>query len=470
MKTFSLKADKHFTHGNLSISSKPWIVILLFIFINTLFLLISLGKVLNILYPVLSLAVAIFLFTESKILYLGFNFWIWILTPLVRRIIDYQSTFHDPSPVLLTPYVVSLIVLLPVIAAIPKEYKRGSMPFLIIFFCLVYSLFVGLVLRNVIQVSIGALDWFTPVILGFYISLNWKNYNLIKSNLIRIFKWSILLNALYGIYQYFYLPKWDQLWVINTGLKAAGGQNVAAENVRIWGTLNSGEPFAAFMTAGLLLLLFEAGNVSIISSLAGYISFLLSRVRSAWVAWVIGLLVLLSQFKPKHQIRILLIMVLLAALIIPIASNDRLSGVLGDRLQTFSNLQGDGSVNARRSTYSALLSDAITNYLGEGLGGKRLDSNLLAMLFNLGSVMTVVYLFSLALMILPIFYTEYTNLDPFFKVIQAVIAASLVRIPVNSSLVSFSGFIFWYFLGLGLAGIKYWNAIKHSRIYENANH
>ena len=54
-------------------------------------------------YPAGSVILAFWLFRKAPVTYLSFVWWLSFLSPFIRRVVDYESGWHDPSPVLLAP-------------------------------------------------------------------------------------------------------------------------------------------------------------------------------------------------------------------------------------------------------------------------------------------------------------------------------------------------------------------------------
>ena len=80
-----------------------WVGILGLICITGLGTLAGAGGILRLLFPLGATAVGVLLYMRYPLLYVGFTWWIWFLTPLVRRLIDQRSGWQDPSIVLLAP-------------------------------------------------------------------------------------------------------------------------------------------------------------------------------------------------------------------------------------------------------------------------------------------------------------------------------------------------------------------------------
>jgi hypothetical protein len=60
--------------------------------------------VLQYLFPIAAVLTAVLIERRSLTGYLSFVIWLWMLTPLVRRLADLQSGWHEPSLILLAPY------------------------------------------------------------------------------------------------------------------------------------------------------------------------------------------------------------------------------------------------------------------------------------------------------------------------------------------------------------------------------
>ena len=66
---------------------------------------------LNFLYTPLIVAFAAWLLFFRPLGYIGFVVWVWMLTPLVRRLADYASGYHVVSIVMIAPLAATLLSL-----------------------------------------------------------------------------------------------------------------------------------------------------------------------------------------------------------------------------------------------------------------------------------------------------------------------------------------------------------------------
>lgn len=215
-------------------------------------LLAGAGKILNLAFPAGAFAVSVLLYVRYPVLYIGFTWWMFFLTPLVRRLADYQSSYTEPSPILLAPFLVAAATLVTFWQNLPKTYSQGSLPFALSSVGVFYSFLVGLINQPPLTASLGLLNWLIPVTFGFHLFVKWRDYPSYRQNIQHTFVWGVLIMGVYGIVQYLMPPEWDRFWLINAPVASQGAPEPF--ELRVWSTMNSTEPFSAVMTAGLLLL------------------------------------------------------------------------------------------------------------------------------------------------------------------------------------------------------------------------
>jgi hypothetical protein len=179
----------------------------------------------------------------------------------------------------------------------------------------------------------------------------------------RVFMWGTLVTGAYGVYQYWFAPEWDTAWMINTELTTIG--NPEPFGIRVWSTMNGPFDFAMVTMAGLLLLLNHQLSVYIPASIAGYLAFLLTQVRSAWVCWLMGLFTLIMSLKDSLRLRISLTIMIVILCVYPLTTIPEFSAIISARVDTLSNLQDDYSGQVRQSIYEVAFYNALTNPVGQ---------------------------------------------------------------------------------------------------------
>ena len=436
-----------------------WTAILGFILLSALFILAGTSKVANLAFPAGAVAVGVLLYFRAPVLYVGFTWWLWFLAPFVRRVADWKSSFTEPSPILLAPYLVSLVTLITLGKHLPKAHRQGGLPFVFALLAVSYSFLIGLIYKPPVTVGIGLLDWLAPLSFGFHLLINWRDYPSYRQNMMRVFVWGVLVMGVYGIVQYLVAPEWDVLWRQNAEFMSAGG-HVDSTDIRVWSTLNSPGPFAVAMMAGLLILLNYEGVLLIPAWIAGYLGFLLSLVRSVWGAWFVGLLALVISLKEKLQMRLVIITVVMFLCLVPLTTLDAFSEVIQGRLETFSNLEADNSASVRQYYFESQIGEALTSWLGQGVGGHVYDWGIFALLFNLGWLGTIFYVGGLLLLLLKLYQGSESRADAFIGVARAVALATFALTPLQTPFTEIKGMILWGFIGIGLAGKKYYHYQK----------
>ena len=444
-----------------------WIVILALVFFSALCILVHADRILRVAFPGGCFAVGVLLYWRYPVLYLGFTWWVWFLTPLVRRLVDYRSGWQDPSLILLAPFLVTLVTLVTFLRHLPKSYHQGSLPFVLAFTSVFYSLLVGLIKTSPTAVVVPLLNWLTPILFGFHLYVSWRDYPKLSQNIQRTFLWCVLLTGAYGVLQYLIAPQWDRFWLtqmINSGALAFGIPERLG--IRVFSTMNSPAPFAVVIMAGLLVLFNSQSILRFPASGIGYLAFLLTQVRSAWLGWILGFITLLTSLKARFQMRLILTILVMGVCVLPLTTMAPFSEVINSRLQTFLNSKDDVSYHERAATYNRSLGIALSQGLGEGLGtiprssNLVLDSGILEMFFTMGWFGTIPYVSGIVLLLFNLLQSSEGRFDPFVSAARAISTCTLLQIGFSNVLIGLSGMVFWGFLGIGMAAHKYY---QHQR-------
>jgi len=182
-------------------------------------------------------------------------------------------------------------------------------------------------------------------------------------------------------------------------------------------------------------------------------------VRTAWVGWIIGMLNLLISLKPKFQMRLMLFVLIASLSIVPLTTLEPFSSVINTRFQSFSELSDDQSALDRQDSYTELLGEALTNGIGEGIGGQQasfvFDSTILESFFTLGWFGSAFYFGGIILLLTRLLRTFKNSSDVFSNIARAIALGMLVQTPFGSVIKGLPGVVFWGFLGIGLAAQKY---------------
>jgi hypothetical protein len=436
-----------------------WTMILGFIFLVAAGLLLKAGSIFKFAFPVGSFGVAVFLHWKYPVLYTGFVWWLWFLTPWVTRLSEYQSQAFDETRLMVTASYLPILVILPkFLKKLPNARHLGTLPFVITFTGIFYGAVVGFVNGGSTEVLKALLNWLVPLLFGFHFYIQWRDFPAFQKNTQYVFTLGLLLMGIYGIFQYLTAPEWDKFWLINviaTGNLSFGTPEPL--NIRVFSTMNSSGPYALYIGSGLLLLTSAQGVFQISASIVGYLNLLLSLVRSAWGGWMLGMLTIITSLKPRYQMRLILIILVLTLSVVPLATMEPFSNAISGRLETLSDLQNDGSAQARRSIFEERLYPALTNLVGEGIGkAPGVDSALLDFLLSLGWIGTLPYICGLVLAISQLFQTTSSISTPFLSAARAIVIGICLQLIFGSVMLAPSGVVLWAFIGLGLASNQYY--------------
>lgn len=442
-----------------------WIAILGLIIFSAVAVLIGKGSILRLLFPLGSLIVGLFLYGKYPTMYISFTWWIWFITPWLRRIIDYRSGWDGSGVILTAPFLVTLITTITFVQYFPRSYRMGGLPLIIAIIGVVYGFLIGIV-NNPLAVALRALlDWLTPILFAFHFFVNWRNYPKYRQNLQNTFMWGLLITGIYGIIQYLVAPEWDRFWIIQTKLLTNGAPEPLG--IRVFSTMNSPGPFANVLLAGLLILLSSENLLRVPASAVGYLAFLLSLVRSAWIGWFLGLINLLSALKPRLQMQLFVTITVMALCVVPLTTIEPFAEIINARLESLTNLKKDTSFNERSTLYERNVSIAFSSGLGNGIGSKyfvnekgllqevTLDSGILDVFFTLGWFGAVPYLSGIILAIFNVLRSSEARSDAFASAARAISLGVLFQMLFGNVMLALSGVVFWAFLGISMAANKY---------------
>ena len=221
--------------------------------------------------------------------------------------------------------------------------------------------------------------------------------------------------------------------------------------------MHSPGPFAAVMMAGLILLFSSQSQMRIPASIAGYLSFLLSMARAAWGGWLLGLISMLSSLKPKLQKRLIVTILVMVMAIVPLVTIEPFATVINKRFESFSNIEKDQSYRDRSANYNRNINLALTNVLGNGIGGTWavdsngklvpivLDSGILDTLFSLGWFGGIPYIGGLFLILYSVYQSSVAKSDPFANAARSIGLAIVFQLIFSSLMTSIPGVVLWGF-------------------------
>lgn len=446
-------------------SMLAWVTIAALTVFVVMALLLRQGGVLNLLFPALALAVGAYLFVVNQPLHLGFTWWLFFLTPELRRLIDYQSEWTPVSPVMLAPFLVAALTCVTTVRRFPVFRFKIYFGFVPLLVALGYGALIGAANTSPAAAGFALLSWAIPVCVASHLASNWRDYEHYRSVMLKTFSWGTLAMGTYGLVQYFVMPEWDAFWMIHVEM-ASQGMPYPTE-VRVFSTMNSSGPFAIVLAVGLITFIAGGGLARFVAVPVGYSSFFLSLVRSAWIGWALGLAFVLINLRGKARAWSLLSAATASALVVPIILWGPFAETVNKRFETLYQIEDDSSYQDRMSFYQGFLSQAITNVVGEGIGSTgvatkldnngqmgrygNFDSGVMQLPFVLGWFGVFAYVSGLSLLLAQVFRRG-GGRDTFTVVAKAVIVMIGSELVFVNTLVGPEGMAFWTFLGLALSG------------------
>ena len=442
------------------------ILIWAYVFVMLMMAVLGFGSLLNLIFPLASSILGVYLFEKDRTLFLSYFFWTWTLVALFRKISDFNSTYSEPSIILVTPYLVSLVPIFWVIRSAQTKSIKDIFPVLLAIYGSFYGLFIGLIKsHNYLSTVIEFLNLIAPLTISAYIISNWREYPLMLKATKIFFLQALAFTGVYGIYQFLLAPPWDSYWLASFFEDALllGTPFGTPEplGIRVWSTMHSPQSFAIFTLAGVLIVLGSNSVAKFPILVVSHVALLLSLARTVWGGWMLAIFIYLAVSKPARQIQLFLLATVTCFILTIIILGSPLYDVVAERIASLSNLQDDGSGGERLTTYQMLIWPALTSYVGLGLGtendfGRVFDSSVLQTLFSLGWIGTLSYFGGYVI-------TLYKSLLIKSKVkdeeSKAFLILALVTIPMLF-LAPFindgpSAALVWLFLGMYYASKKY---------------
>ncbi|OMW51193.1 glucose-6-phosphate isomerase [Burkholderia pseudomallei] len=325
------------------------------------------GTLLTYGFPCLAIATGLWLYFMSPARYVGFMWWMWFLSPEVRRLADWSKGAYTPTSLIqIAPLAVTMIAGLGLLRHYCVLAERRGLPVLLILFGLMYAFLVGVVSSGPLAATYDLANWLYPVLIGFHIAVHARDYPEYRKVILSTFVWGMLVMGVYGMVQFFVMPKWDALWMIGSQMNSQG--DPVPYGVRVFSTMNSSGPFAFAMMGALVFMIAATERVRWLAGAAGFISFCLCLVRSTWGGWVVALAIQLAKSSNRVRVRIIGSAIVLAGLCVPLLSVGPVADRLGQRLQSITNLKDDRSYDDRNKFYATFAQTAFTDVAGEGLG------------------------------------------------------------------------------------------------------
>jgi hypothetical protein len=422
-------------------------------------------------YPLLAVIVAGYLYVKSPPHYLSFVWWLFFLSPFVRRLVDYNLGWNWANPINLAPLLAAGLSIFSLRLALRKENETFFTPLALIGGGVLFGYLIGLQNAGFVSASYAAFNWMMPPLLCYHIACHYRYTTEFREIVIRTFVWGGFITGLYGLVQYFYLPGWDAQWLINSqifGQMLSGGLPFPYY-VRVFSTMNSPAPFASAMLATAVIVLNTKHWLRWFAAPPVLLSLLLSIVRTAWgglgVAWLYTIL----RSGSYSMFRQLLTAGCIVIFALPLLQVDSVWSIVNKRFESLMKLTDDSSYIARSVEYADALNAISANIAGNGLGATGtatklnnqgsmgehgdFDSGLLEIPFNLGWPGGFVYVLGVVWFLFLGLAASKARGEVYRwnTACEGIVVGTLSECFLTNSLTAGVGMIFWCFLGLLLA-------------------
>jgi hypothetical protein len=418
--------------------------------------------VLRIAFPALSVVIGGFLLWRSKPAYVGLVLWLWFLTPFLSRMADFQSGWSPASAVELAPYACAGLAGVPLLASLRSTLgDRRALPYACALVAITYGLILGFVSLPLFDVLRALLNWLVPVVFGLFIFQYRALYSEFKRVIERCFLFGTLISGAYAIYQFFDLPDWDRMWMLNVQLNSFGA--IEAMKVRVFSTMNAPAIYAAVTVCGLLLLFNQGGKLRLFSVACGFMGLMLTVSRASWLSLAAGGVYLMMRAGISQRVRLAIGIFACGIFLMGLTQVPVVHELLAQRMETFSDPSQDASFSARLLGHQQAFHQLAQEPFGEGLGSTDSlhntegnddiigphDSTVLEFLYSLGWVGTLVYMLGVGSLAVRVMRAGRS--DSFVVSCNAILIGFATQCLLNSVMIGILGFMVWTFASMSLA-------------------
>lgn len=412
--------------------------------------------------PCAAVAVGVALFVISGPSYIEYLCWVWFLTPLLRRLLDYaQGAYTPTSPLMLSPILVSLICAIPFVRSLVRGRIPVTSPFVLALAAVGVGFAIGVVRNGAAAAAYDALLWSAPLFVGTYIAENFRIYPDFRRAVQRAFVMGGLVLGIYGVVQFIDPAPWDRLWMEGSGMMSIGRPEPFG--VRVFGPLNAPGPYAIVLMVSLTLTLAGRGFAVAGPAAAG---FLLSLVRAAWGGLAVGVLWFAGHLRGRERTRLLALVGVAVLLVLPFLRYQPIQERVDERAQSLTSLEEDGSMRARLAIYTTRGPQALMRApLGWGLGAigtaaklsvgqsASFDSGLFAVPLALSIPGALLYAVGLGLLLRR--FVLRRQAERFAQAAASVVVSILALLLFANQLAGLPGTLLWMCTGLVVSSNLY---------------
>lgn len=400
--------------------------------------------------------------------YVTFCFWLFLLTPFVRRLADAHAGYVQGNTLMLAPYLALAWCALDLPRFLLARGGRAQWPMAIVLGAILYGFMLAVAQGRVFPAVLDLLRWATPPLLVCCIvsrgGADPAAWRALCRELGALALIALPLLGAYGLYQFTKAPVWDVLWMLNTDMPSVGLPHPF--QIRVFGTMNSPASLAYYLEALILITLTLRSPLRWLNVAVGLAALAVSLVRSAWLALAAGL-VLLLVVAPLRVRGALMVALGAAVLASPVAlSSPRIEKYVADRFATLADVAQDKSFSERTAGYADAWRELSARPLGEGLGianvaanysdrQRVIDGGPIEIFLSLGLPAGFLYLGATALLLIVAAARPVFGLDS--EIASGFIVIAIVQALALASVTTFAGeigVVFWTSVAVRLAAPK----------------
>jgi len=295
----------------------------------------------------------------------------WIFSPMVRRIVDWQSgEYVSVTALSILPMLATSALIIPIYPRLRLLPRKLVLPLLLIVTPVVVASAFGFFLYGA-SAGVEAGSWLLPILFLPYLATRPMG----EAERLWMLRAMVLMAALaaaYGIYQYFVLPQWDRLWLVASQMTTSMGRPEPTQ-MRIWGPMNSTGPAAIIWALAIVVAVADRQWPAIlrytaIALLA--VALCLTLVRIGWIIAVVGMIAYAGLRGGRDGIAVLITVLLCGAILCFAVQFLPHADTIIERASSFSDLANDNSYNERRLGTQAMFNEIIDRPWGRGMGFK----------------------------------------------------------------------------------------------------
>lgn len=397
--------------------------------------------------------------------YAGQCILLFCFTALVRRLIDLQAGWNPSNPVLLTPYLCSLLAVAGFFRYWLQRNPRYIGRVLCLLLCIAYGVVLAMFDGRVNAALVDAIKWSVGPIFAVYILSEADRHEPLRRVIEPCLVWSGAIMGIYGVAQYVLMPAWDAEWmrnVMDLGMTSIGQPEPF--QARVFSTMNSPASLGIMLIAGLVLALKRGVGVASLTVPPMLAALALCQYRSIWAATAIAVaLVAIPRRACLPRANVVALAAIGAIALTVVAADPRIREPLVLRVTSLSTLQTDDSLRTRLGEYADLTRNDHLVF-GEGLAingaSLRLDKGrvevidgaLIETLRGLGVIAGSVFLLSVAGLAGPLLLAPPSAGRQLYYD-RAIVLSVLVQLPMSNVFTGELGFCAWVFLGFGLSAL-----------------